>query len=164
MNRIGDPEYYPNSKTDQVKFITEIYGRFQNGETATFNIDGKNKTLVISKVFDNEDFGYRKVVVERPLKLNFQFSQERIDRIKADSGFEKIASSSKKNEKERQKEIAEGQQRQEAILNLLADLAKSTRVRCLKNRQSFLETLKKADNAKGIGLTAAEVKVIYNAK
>lgn len=162
-NRIGDPEYYLSSKTDQVKLITEIYGRFKDGEKCTFNIDGKAKTLVVSKVFDNEDFGYRKIVVERPLKLNFQFSQERIERLKTDSGFEKIASSSKKNEKERQKEIAEGQKRQEAILKLLNDLAKSTRASVFKNRQSFLDALKKADEASGARLSATEVKAIYNA-
>ena len=30
-----------------------------------------------SKIFDNEDFGYRRIAVERPLRLNFQASPER---------------------------------------------------------------------------------------
>jgi len=162
-NRIGDPEYYPNSKTDQVKLITEIYGRFKDGETAEFIIDGKKKTLVVSKIFDNEDFGYRKIVVERPLRLNFQFSQERIEKLKTDSAFERIASSNKKNEKDRQMEIAEGRKRQEAILKLLVDLAQSTKGAVFKNRQAFLDTLKKADEAAGMRLSASEVKAIYNA-
>ncbi len=46
----------------QINKISEIYGNFLVGE---FDFEGK---LIESKVFDNEDFGYRKVVVERPLK------------------------------------------------------------------------------------------------
>lgn len=162
-NRIGDPEYYPNSKQDQVKLITEIYGRFKDGETATFTIDGKIKTLVVSKVFDNEDFGYRKIVVERPLKLNFQFSQERIKKLETESGFQNLAKGSKKNEKERLLEIAEGQKRQQAILKLLNDLEKQTKAVVFKNRQDFLNTLKNADEASGLRLSAPEVKAIYSA-
>lgn len=162
-NRIGDPEYYPNSKQDQVKLITEIYGRFKDGETATFTIDGKIKTLVVSKFFDNEDFGYRKIVVERPLKLNFQFSQERIKKLESESVFQNLAKGSKKNEKERLLEIAEGQKRQQAILKLLNDLEKLTKGTVFKNRHDFLNTLKKADEASGLKLSASEVKAIYNA-
>ena len=37
--------------------ITKIYGDFREGEYC--------------KIFDNEDFGYSRITVERPLKLNF---------------------------------------------------------------------------------------------
>ncbi len=40
---------------------------------------------VVSKVFDNEDFGYHKITVERPLRLNFQASAERIARLDDES-------------------------------------------------------------------------------
>ena len=40
--------------SDQIAEITRIYGDFQESE--------------ISKIFNNEDFGYSKIVVERPLK------------------------------------------------------------------------------------------------
>ncbi len=43
-----------------------------------------------SKIFDNEDFGYREIRVERPLKLNFQCSQERIDLLKTEKAFIKL--------------------------------------------------------------------------
>lgn len=35
-----------------------------------------------SKVFNNIDFGYRRITIERPLRLNFQRNTERIERIK----------------------------------------------------------------------------------
>ena len=46
----------------QISKISEIYGNFIFGE---FEFEGN---LIESKIFDNEDFGFRKVVVERPLK------------------------------------------------------------------------------------------------
>src|SRR3989338_2565815 len=52
---------------DHIAEITKIYGAFKGGEYC--------------KIFQNEYFGYTRVTVERPLKLNFQASQERIDRI-----------------------------------------------------------------------------------
>lgn len=48
------------------QYITEIvreYGSFSETET--------------SKIFDNEDFGYTRVTVERPLRLKFQITVER---------------------------------------------------------------------------------------
>jgi len=50
--------------TEQIKEITKIYGAFKESEHC--------------KVFDNEDFGFYKIVVERPLRLNFQTTEERI--------------------------------------------------------------------------------------
>ncbi|RMG78342.1 MAG: SAM-dependent DNA methyltransferase, partial [Bacteroidetes bacterium] len=46
---IGDGK---NGKADQIKTITEIYEAFEEGE--------------YSKIFDNEDFGYTRITVERP--------------------------------------------------------------------------------------------------
>ena len=44
----------------------------------------------ISKVFDNRDFGYYKVTVERPLRLAAQFSAERIATLRFTSGMQEI--------------------------------------------------------------------------
>ena len=159
-NRIGDPEFYPTSKTDHVKLITQVYGNFKNDEPHSFDIDGKNKTLVVSKIFDNEDFGYRKIVVERPLKLNFQFSAERIKRLKQETGFQRLASTSKKNEKERLKEVAGGEVRQQQILDALVTLEKQTSKKIFKNRNEFLDTLKTYDQATRLKLGAPEIKSI----
>ena len=49
---------------EQIAEITRIYGEFAEGEHC--------------KIFANEDFGYRKITVERPLRLNFQTSEERL--------------------------------------------------------------------------------------
>jgi type I restriction enzyme M protein len=72
-----------------------------------------------SKIFVNTDFGYRKITVERPLRLNFQVSEERLARLTAQKAFEGLAVSKKKDAKERAKEEQEGREQQEAILRAL---------------------------------------------
>lgn len=44
----------------------------------------------VSKVFDNRDFGYYKVTVERPLRLVAQFSPERIATLRFTPGMQEI--------------------------------------------------------------------------
>ena len=48
--------------TQQVTGIVKLYGRFDDGEH--------------SKLFDNTDFGYTRVTVERPLRLRYQMTIE----------------------------------------------------------------------------------------
>ncbi len=52
--------------------IVRIYAGFLNGESG----EGE-----VSRIFDTADFGYREIRVERPLKLNFQVSAERLARL-----------------------------------------------------------------------------------
>ena len=49
----------------------------------------------MGKVFDNDDFGYRKVTVERPLRLNFAATPERISRLEEQKIFQNLAQSKK---------------------------------------------------------------------
>jgi type I restriction enzyme M protein len=66
-NELGD---------EQIEEITHIYGEFAEGEHC--------------KIFANEAFGYRKITVERPLKLNFQVSEERLERLQAEKAWSKV--------------------------------------------------------------------------
>ncbi|KUJ71659.1 class I SAM-dependent DNA methyltransferase [Thiomicrospira sp. WB1] len=60
----------------QIEDITRIYGEFEESK--------------VSKIFDNEDFGFRRITVERPLQLAFYpHEEERIESLKADKGFVK---------------------------------------------------------------------------
>jgi type I restriction enzyme M protein len=100
-NKIGDTE---EGEPDQIGDITQIFGSFRDGETRRFKEeDAITKTSVqrervVSKVFDNTDFGFHKIVVERPLRLNFQATPERIARLEEETTFRNLATSSKKNE------------------------------------------------------------------
>jgi type I restriction enzyme M protein len=44
----------------------------------------------VSKIFDNRDFGYYKVTVERPLRLAAQFSKERMATLRYTPGMQEI--------------------------------------------------------------------------
>ncbi len=56
----------------QIEQITAIYEAFAEGEH--------------SKIFSTRDFGYCMIAVERPLRLNFQASVERIARVSEQNG------------------------------------------------------------------------------
>src|SRR5690606_40071074 len=63
--------------------------------------------IFVSKVFDNREFGYLKLTVERPLRLNLQVTPERIERVAETNAFKALAESKKrKDEVGAQAEIA----------------------------------------------------------
>jgi type I restriction enzyme M protein len=160
--RIGDPSD-KEKDPDHIAEVTRIYGNFKDAETRAFTLDSETKTLVVSKVFDNEDFGFNKITVERPLRLNFQASAERIARLDEESGFKSLATSTKKNEEQRLKEIEAGKARQEAIRELLRALGKQTKQKLYKDRQAFLTDLKQLDRQRGVRLDVGELKAVVNA-
>ncbi|BDZ74379.1 DNA methyltransferase [Methylophaga marina] len=61
---------------EQIKTITELFGNFEANEQ--------------SKIFDNSDFGYQRITVERPLKLNFLVDEERLERLSDNKAFTKL--------------------------------------------------------------------------
>jgi len=156
-NQIGDGE---ENRPDQIVDITKIYGNFKHNETRTLSIDGVQKTVIVSKIFDNADFGYNKITVERPLRLNFQASDERIALNEEQKTFKALASSDKKNETIRQQEIEAGKKRQDEIRRLLASLKDETRSALYKNREEFLDKLRNVADSCEMRLSAPEQKAI----
>lgn len=66
--RIGDPST-KESDPDHIGAITAIHTAFAHDASTTLPVRGNgDKTFVVSKVFANADFGYRKITVERPLR------------------------------------------------------------------------------------------------
>ena len=167
-NKIGDPTDRP-SEPDQIGEVTRIFGNFKYGEPRSFKEESLitklpvQKTRVVSKIFDNVDFGFHKITVERPLRLNFQPTLERIARLETERGFVKLATSNKKNEERRLVEIAEGKQRQDAIRELLADFAEQHGDTLYKDRKAFLTDLREVDRVANVRLTAPELKVVLSA-
>jgi type I restriction enzyme M protein len=125
--------------------------------------DGQTwKSLVVSKVFDNDDFGYNKIAVERPLRLNFHATPQRIARLEDESAFKNLATSAKKDEAARLADIQAGEARQQQIRNLLVEFAKH-HPDLIKDRKVFLERLKPIDRELGVRLSAPELKAVVNA-
>lgn len=130
---------------DQIQKITELYNSFEEGECV--------------KVFDNSDFGYRKITVERPLKLNFQASPERVERLKEQAAFQNLAKSKKKGDA-RLWEEEEGRKLQERVLSVLSDIDSST---VYKDRDKFEDALKSTFKFAGIKLSTPLKKAILTA-
>ncbi len=161
--RIGDPSD-KEKDPDHIDEITRIYAQFMDGETRRFTLNGQGeKELVVSKVFDNEDFGFHKIIVERPLRLNFQATVERLDRLEEQAAFRNLATSKKKNETVRQQEIEAGKARQQAIHELLAAFAGEHGDTLFTDRKDFLIKLRDLDRANGVKLSAPELKAVLAA-
>ena len=118
-----------NELTDaQIARLTEIYGNFRDGETETVPIDGTPEERVVSRIFENREFGFLKVTVERPLRLNFEATPERIARLDEQSAFAALAVSKKrKDAKAVEAEEEAGRTEQDAIRAALATLARKGR-------------------------------------
>lgn len=183
--RIGDPSDKPKDP-NYIADITSLYGQFENGASrwVLFDKDGKViavsntapagdvpgvtaqglqwKQLVVSRVFDNEDFGYHKITVERPLRLNFHATQERLARLELEAAFKNLATSTKKDEAARLMDILAGEKRQQQIRDLLAEFAKRHPAQ-INDRKVFLGLLKLVDRELDVRLTAPELKAVINA-
>ncbi len=112
-----------------------------------------------ARLFDTTHFGYRKITVERPLRLNFQASAERIARLNEEKAFSDLASSRKKQPGEKAAEEAEGREQQEAILAMLRNLPETL----FKERPTFEWVLDSNAKSAGLKLTAQLRKAILAA-
>ena len=59
---------------ERAQDILQILADFKDGETRKVTKDGKEEDVVVSRIFPTTHFGFRKITVERPLRLNFQAS------------------------------------------------------------------------------------------
>ena len=112
---------------DHIRDLTRIYGDFCDGSRANVCIDtktGMREDRTVSRIFANHEFGFLKITVERPLRLNFEATAERVARLDNQSAFVALAVSKKrKDAKAAEAEEAEGKAVQEAIRGMLGTLA-----------------------------------------
>jgi type I restriction enzyme M protein len=112
-----------------------------------------------SKIYPTAFFGYRKITVERPLRLNFQASSERIHRLDEHSAFTNLAVSKKKDPSVREAEEKDGRARQEEIKNLLQGLPGTV----YKNRERFWELAETSAQKEHVKLSSVMKKTILSA-
>ncbi|OGW13732.1 MAG: N-6 DNA methylase [Nitrospinae bacterium RIFCSPLOWO2_12_39_16] len=103
---LGNKRHYITEK--QIEEIIDIYKSFRESER--------------SKIFLNEDFGYYKITVERPLQLNFQASDERIELLKEEKAFQNLEVSKRKNNPLTPFDKGEGKEKQGKIIKALKSL------------------------------------------
>lgn len=113
---------------EHIDKIVEMYSYFKNEEN--------------SKIFDNEDFGYRRITIERPLRLRFEVSDSGVETLQANKGFGKLDTSEQKK-----------------ILGALASLRNG---KPMFNRQEATDRLKVAFNYESVSVKPAILKVIVD--
>lgn len=71
---------------DDIKEIVRVYREMEPAEKKVNSLTGEDEGIA-SKIFDNENFGYYKVTIERPRRLKAQFSEERIAVLRFDKAL-----------------------------------------------------------------------------
>ena len=98
-------KHHNNITDESIVKIISTYKDFTEGEKV--------------KIFYNEDFGYTKITVERPMRLNYQATPERLENLYSYSAFKKLAESKSKDIETKMAEETEGKKQQEAIKEAL---------------------------------------------
>ncbi len=153
----------------QIEDLTRIHGNFRDGETRDLTDEDpvthqpRTRPRVVGKVFANQDFGYREVRVERPLRLSFAATPERLARIEDERSFQNLAKSRKRPGPAHDAEVAEGRRRQDEIRGLLRALAEATGGQAARDREAFTAALRDVCGAAGLRLSAAERKAVLSA-
>lgn len=132
---LGNKRHYLTD--EHIQLITQTYGDFAESE--------------ISKIFKNEDFGYWKITVERPLRLSFTPTAERLARVKEATAFANLAKSKKKGSAA-SADIEAGKKLQ---ADILAALAKLDGKKTTKNRAVFEQLVEGALKSAGLKLPTA---------
>lgn len=112
----------------QIDTITQLFGDFEEGE--------------VVKIFDNTDFGYNRITVERPLQLNFQVTSERLENLQAVNAFTKLPDATK-----------------DSIVNALLELDQQK----YTNRDLFIKDIKQAFKDSELDIKPAMIKTIWTA-
>ena len=134
---------------DHIAEITRLYGDFTEGEQV--------------RIFDNADFGYQRITVERPLRLNFAVSDERLSKVGEVKQFVNLATSKKRKDQEKARaEIVEGAKMQQLILDAL-DTRSLSSSGVIKNRDEFTKLLRGAFKDSGVKVAPQLFKAILMA-
>jgi type I restriction enzyme M protein len=111
---------------EDIKRIVSLYDGFEENQH--------------SKIFDNEEFGYTKVIVERPMQLNYQVTDERLENLYSVNAFAKLSESKSENPEKKLEEETRGKEKQEAIIKALKTIGSEK----YKNWDAFEAKVSKA--------------------
>ena len=143
---------------ERARDIVQLLADFRDGDTRRVAKDGEEDGVVVSRIFPTTHFGFRKITVERPLRLNFRASPERIARLEEQRAFQNLAKSKKKGAAG-ERERAEGRRLQASIRALLESLPDTL----FKDRDEFERVLDEAARKAGLKLRAPVRKAILAA-
>ena len=145
-------------RPEEAADILELLLKFADGETRTVPEEGEDEEVAVSRIFPTTRFGFRKITVERPLRLNFQASDERIARLDDQRAFANLAKSRLRGAAG-ERARAGGRALQDSIriaLRLMPDAL-------YKDREAFVAALDAVVKKAGIKLRAPIRKAILAA-
>jgi type I restriction enzyme M protein len=115
--------------TSDIERIVALYGAFEQNE--------------YSRIFPNEEFGYRTITVERPLRLNFSASADRLLQVGESPALAKLGA--------------------ESLSRLSLAMAMLGTERVWKSRPVFQKALKQALSSAGVELSTPQQKALLAA-
>ena len=163
-----------DGEPDHITDLTKIYADFKHDDKRKLSeiktnielpkkvVRDQNKEQFVSKIFANQEFSYLKITVERPLRLNFAVTDDRIAGFTESVYFKNLAVSKKRKDKATiEKEIAKGKAQQQAILKVLEGLkANFAKGELIKSREPFEAQLKECFSSSSVKWDAALKKVL----
>ena len=144
----------PEKAEDILKLLVD----YCDGDTCGVARDGSKEEAVVSRVFPTSHFGYRRITVERPLRLSFLASPERIARLEEERSFQSLAKSKKRGYAASQEE-AQGLKLQRTLRELLNGLPETT----VSDRKTFEAMLDDALKEAEMKLPAPAKRAVLNA-
>ena len=143
---------------EKAQDILKLRNDYRDGDIRLVTRDGHQEKTVVSRIFHTSYFGFRKIVVERPLRLNFQAIPTRIARLEAERAFQSLAKSKKSGPAAVQEE-AQGRSFQKTLLSLLHALPETI----FTDQKIFEDTLDDALKRADVRILAPIRNVILNA-
>lgn len=108
-------EIDPESK----KRIEELYEKFEENE--------------FSKIFKNTDFAYRQITIERPLRLKFEFTPEKIEELNSVFNLK----SDKQNQDDLKESKKQAKELEGTVLSKISQKLKKDRLNSIENQNIF---------------------------
>ncbi|ASF48538.1 type I restriction-modification system subunit M [Methylovulum psychrotolerans] len=125
IKSLGKKQY--EISDDGIRQITDIYKAYQ---PYSISVDegGTQRQLEISKIYDVADFKYTKVIVDRPLRLAYAITADKLAALKTHPKFIEWATSKKKDKTAAAADIAKGKALQDNIITALASFTGQSRI------------------------------------
>jgi type I restriction enzyme M protein len=123
IKSLGKKQY--EISEEGIGLITDIYKTY-NDFSIEVEEDGKKKTIEISKIYDVNDFKYTKVTIERPLRLAYKITNEKIEILKKHPKFLTLSTSKKRDKAKAEADITKGKAIQEKIIKALEKITEIT--------------------------------------
>jgi type I restriction enzyme M protein len=127
--------------------IAELVGVYRDGKPVP----------KLAQVFDLEDFGYTRVIVERPLRLRFEITDERLAEFQKTGFYTGLVLTKKVGDKAKA-DIAKGEEKQQAII---ASLEKAKPICPCKDDRVFQHFINEALPFKATGQLVSALRSAF---